>query len=48
MTMGLKVRQIIGDDELRAKAAKRKAASDEVLESVYARLMGNLKKKEKK
>ena len=45
MNMGLKVHQILDEAELKEKAKKRKAASDEVLEDVYSMLVMNIKKK---
>ena len=55
MTMGLKVRRVL-DEEVKEKAKKRKKHSDEVMESVYSRLLNTFRsdphpyrqKKEKK
>ena len=40
MTMGLKVHRLVDEKELKKKAERREKESDDVLESVYAMLMG--------
>jgi hypothetical protein len=42
MTMGLKVRRVL-DEDIKKKAKKRKAESDDVLESVYSKLVGSFR-----
>ena len=42
MTMGLKVRRVL-DEEVKEKAKKRKKQSDEVMESVYSRLINSFR-----
>ncbi len=37
--MGLKVRSLFDDDDIKKKAKKRKAESDAVLEKIYGLLM---------
>ena len=39
MTMGLKVRALLSDKELKKRAQARKAESDTILENIYALLM---------
>lgn len=39
MTMGLKVRALLSDKEIKDRAKKRKQKSDAILESIYALLM---------
>ena len=46
MTMGLKTTPLLGDDELKQKAAQRKAESDQILELVYDRLKKGYRKQE--
>ena len=46
MTMGLKVNEILGDDEIKQKAVQRKQESDQILELVYDKLLKGCKKKE--
>ena len=41
MTMGLKVRALFNDKELKKRAEARKAKSDAILESIYALLTDN-------
>ncbi len=40
MTMGMKVHQIVDEEDLQKKAKERKKESDDILESVYSMLMG--------
>ena len=48
MTMGQKVRQVLGDKDLKKKADRMKKDSDDILELVFSRLTGGGSKKEKK
>jgi len=42
MTMGLKVRRVL-DEEVKDKAKKRKKQSDDVMDTVYSRLVAAFK-----
>ena len=42
MTMGLKVRRVL-DEEVKDKAKKRKKVSDDVMDTVYSRLVASFK-----
>ena len=42
MTMGLKVRRVLEED-IKKKAKKRKEESDDIMESVYHKVMGSFK-----
>ncbi|UCH87928.1 MAG: hypothetical protein JSV49_06565 [Thermoplasmata archaeon] len=46
MSMGLKVQPVLGDEEIKQKAAMRKAESDQILELVYEKLKKGYKKQE--
>jgi hypothetical protein len=45
MTLGLKIHEILDEEELKKRAAQRKAESDQVLESIYTKLIDTIKKK---
>ena len=44
--MGLKANELLGDEEVKLKAAQRKAESDQILELVYDKLRKGFKKHE--
>jgi hypothetical protein len=44
MTMGLKVRALLTDKEIKERAKARKAESDAILENIYALLTDKKKK----
>ena len=46
MTMGLQVNELLGEDEIKKKAAARKDESDQILEMVYDKLVKGVKKRE--
>lgn len=45
MTIGLKIHEIVDEEELRKRAAERKAESDKVLEMIYTKLIDTIKRK---
>jgi hypothetical protein len=45
MTLGLKIHEILDEEELKKRAAERKAESDRVLETIYSKLIDTIKKK---
>ena len=45
MTIGLKIHEIVDEEELRKRAAERKAESDKVLEVIYGKLIDTIKRK---
>ena len=45
MTIGLKIHEILDDDEIKKRAEQRKAESDQVLELIYSKLIDTIKKK---
>ena len=45
MTIGLKIYEILDEEELRKRAAERKAQSDKVLELIYTKLIDTIRKK---
>jgi len=45
MTIGLKIHEILDEEELKKRAAQRKAESDQVLETIYTKLIDTIKKK---
>lgn len=46
MTMGLETDQLLGEDEIKQKAAQRKQESDQILELVFDKLKKGIKKQE--
>lgn len=45
MTMGLKVRQLLSDKEIKKLAEARKAESDAILDNIYSMLKNQKEKK---
>ena len=45
MTMGLKVRELLNEKQIKEKAKARKAESDAILENIYSLLMQQKDKK---
>ncbi len=45
MTIGLKIHEIVDEEELRKRAAQRKAESDKVLDLIYSKLIDTIKRK---